>query len=634
MRSRLLPLITLILANHAGAETLTLPLEQRPAWLAREGIVMAGSWEPLLFRVRRDGSDGYTPTPQQVADYRREHSPEMVARLKSLGVNFVMMHSYKAFGREAERESMQDAVRFAKLCREAGLRVGVYNNSGTLGWELLFKELPEAKDWAVLDAAGKPVTYGRATYRYYWDRNHPAAQAFHKEIIRFSVEQIQADLLHFDNYIIGPGHNANSVSRFRSYLKSRFKPQQLEEMGITDPDRAMPPTGPDANGLLGRAWLDFSCGSMAESYHDLSRYARTLRSDVLVECNPGGPGNRISPPIDHGRLLVGGEAFWDEGREPGYRDGQLNTRIRTYKLARRMNNIAFAYTTSPLEAAEAMAFNLDCFGCICWFEYGRLAAKPGVETPVSLELAPYIRFFRDRRDLLRNAEVVADVAILRSFPSQVYAEATQAQLTAQAEQFLIENRVPFQIIYDDHLSELSRYRALVLAGCVAMSDAQIEQVRSFAAGGGRVLLVGDAATHDEWLMPRRAPGLQDLPEAQLVRIQKIAEMGDAVSTLLQASPSLAVEGPHGLCAELTERPGRRLVHLVNYRTDTPARNVTVTVQLPEGKQVKNVRLARPEHDKDADLEIRQQGRVITCVVPVIDVYGIVVVTRDTPGAPR
>ncbi|MGQ9648791.1 MAG: hypothetical protein ACUVXJ_01625 [Phycisphaerae bacterium] len=164
MRSRLLPLITLILATQAAAETLTLPLGQRPDWLAREGIVMAGSWEPLLFRVRRDGSEGYTPTLQQVADYQREHSPEMVARLKSLGVNFVMMHAYKAFGREAERQSMEDAIRFAKLCHEAGLRVGVYNNSGTLGWELLFKEHPEAKDWVVLDAAGKPVTYGRATY--------------------------------------------------------------------------------------------------------------------------------------------------------------------------------------------------------------------------------------------------------------------------------------------------------------------------------------------------------------------------------------------------------------------------------------------------------------------------------------
>ena len=111
---------------------------------------MAGSWEPLPFRVRRDGAEGYTPSPEQQAAYQREHSPEMVAQLKALGVNFVMMHCYKGGGLAAERESMADAVRFSKLCHEAGLRVGVYNYSGAFIWELFFKELPEAKDWLVI----------------------------------------------------------------------------------------------------------------------------------------------------------------------------------------------------------------------------------------------------------------------------------------------------------------------------------------------------------------------------------------------------------------------------------------------------------------------------------------------------
>jgi len=69
-----------------------LPPAQRPDWVAREGIVMAGSWEPLLFRVRRDGAEGYAPAVEQREAYAHEHSPEMVAQLKALGVNFVMMH--------------------------------------------------------------------------------------------------------------------------------------------------------------------------------------------------------------------------------------------------------------------------------------------------------------------------------------------------------------------------------------------------------------------------------------------------------------------------------------------------------------------------------------------------------------
>ena len=150
-------LSVLSVVSSVFAETLTLPLDKRPDWLRHEGIVMAGSWEPLLFRVRRDGSEGYAPTAKQRAAYAREHSPEMVKRLKALGVNFVMMHCYKGGGLEAEEQSMADAVKFAKLCHDHEMRVGVYVYSGAFIWELFFKEKPEAEAWVVRDADGAPA---------------------------------------------------------------------------------------------------------------------------------------------------------------------------------------------------------------------------------------------------------------------------------------------------------------------------------------------------------------------------------------------------------------------------------------------------------------------------------------------
>ena len=158
-------LLVLFFARPAPAQPRTLPLGQRPDWLRRDGIVMAGSWEPLSFRVRRDSSSGFTPTEEQRAAYAREHSPEMIACLKDLGVNFVMMHCYKGAGLLAERESMADAAGFAKLCRDAGLHVGVYNYSGAFLWEPLFDETPQAKDWVLLDEKGQPRTYGGAASR-------------------------------------------------------------------------------------------------------------------------------------------------------------------------------------------------------------------------------------------------------------------------------------------------------------------------------------------------------------------------------------------------------------------------------------------------------------------------------------
>ena len=478
----------------AVADTLTLPLDKRPDWVARDGIVMAGSWEPLLFRVLRDSGNGYTHTPEQRAAYEREQSPEMIEQLKALGVNFVMMHCYKGGGLEMERQSMADAVRFSKLCHDADLRVGVYNYSGAFIWETFFKEVPQAKDWVLLNPNGKPITYGGVTNRYYWNRNHPQAVSFYKDIIKFAVEEVGTDLIHFDNYHHGPGNDKNSIERFRRYLRKQFSPQQLKEMNVENVAAVLPPKKVGGNDMLRRAWLDFCCQSVADSYHEMGRYARTLRKDILVECNPQGPREWIRPPLDHGRLLTGGEAFWDEGARSGFRKGKLHTAIRTYKVARCMNNMAFRYVLKPLEMAESMAFNLDCLGCICWFEYAKITNYPGsTGKPLDPKTLSFVKFFHQRRDLLRDADVVADVAVLRSFPSQAFAPAEFHKLTEKVEQSLIENRGCFQIIYDHQLADLDRYRALVLAGCVAMSDEHIEQIKRYVAHGGRLCVIGPIA---------------------------------------------------------------------------------------------------------------------------------------------
>ena len=605
------------------AEVLTLPRDARPEWLRQEGIVMAGSWEPLLFRVRRDGSDGYVPTPEQRQDYLREHSPEMIDELKQLGVNFVMMHCYKGFGLESERESMADAVRFSALCHEAGLHVGVYNYSGAFGWELLFEETPEAKDWVVLDNKEQPRQYGSATYRYYWNRNHPDAVAFYRNLVRFAVEDIQTDLVHFDNYSVGPGKDSFSVRAFRRYLTENFTAAEREEMSIADVDTVQPPMSAEPRNFLRFAWLDFSCQYLADSYHDMSRYARSLRDDVLVECNPIPVGMNIRPPIHHGRQLTGGEAFWDEaGYESGFRDGELHSRIRMYKIARRMDNIAFAYSRNPLELAEAMAFNLDCVGCVTWFEYGRLAEMPGTDRPVAKELPAYIRFFNTRRELFRDTRVVADVAILRSFPSQVFADPKHARQTADAEQELIENRVPFQIIFDNHLSNLDRYRCLVLAGCVALSDPQIQSIQEYVSGGGKLCVVGPAGTHDEWMRPRRDSFLAAVESRHCARVEETADLVAATRRVCVEPLSYTVKAPDGVGVELTERESGRLVHLVNYRDDGPIENVEVRLCLPNGRHAQDVRIASPLQPSDTSVAHEEHDGTVVFTIPKINVYAV------------
>lgn len=631
--------VVLCLYGLVQAEPLTLPVAQSllsqgqacpragGGWLRSDGIVMAGDWEPLLFRVRRDGGDGYTPDALQSAAYAQEHTPQMVEQLKALGVNFVMMHCYKGAGLVAEQQSMADAVEFARLCHDAGMRVGVYAYSGAFLWEPLFKEVPQASDWVLLDENRKPRTYGSATYRYYWNRNHPDAQAFYRKIVSFAVTKIGADLLHFDNYIAGPGCDLNSADRFRQYLRQTFTREQLKDAGAGDANAVQPAMTGQADNLLRRAWLDFSCQSLADSYYQMSRYARTLRKDILIECNPGGPGSQIRPPVDHGRLLLGGEAFWDEGEQPRYHDGRLYTRIRTYKVARCMDNVAFTYTTSPLEMAESMAFGGDCLGCICWFEYAKIVARPGSKDPVSAAITPFIRFFHARRDLFRDAEVVADAAVLRSFGSQVFADPKYARLTYQVEQALIDNHVCFQIIYNQQLADLHRYRAVILAGCVALSDQHIKQIEQYVKSGGRLCVIGPLATHDEWMFPRTKPSFANLSDSRVVRIN---ENGDIMAAVCQACDNkltLSIQIGSGLCSEMTEHLGRRLVHLVNYHVD-PVTNIKVTVRLPAGRNAKSVTLVSPQRQNDIPLPFEAQDGCVKFIVPEVSVYEIAAIIMN------
>ena len=70
--------------------------------------------------------------------------------------------------------------------------------------------------------------------------------------------------------------------------------------------------------------------------------------------------------------------------------------------------------------------------------------------------------FPQRHDLLRDAKVVADVGVFRSYPSMQFGPRQTAKLTGEVEDLLIANRCAFQLVFDQQLDELSRWPVLVM----------------------------------------------------------------------------------------------------------------------------------------------------------------------------
>ncbi len=161
-------------------------------------------------------------------------------------------------------------------------------------------------------------------------------------------------------------------------------------------------------------WIDYRCQLTTDALREMALYAKSMNPEVAIEINPHDitGGNRAwEAGLDHSRLLKWTESFWtEEENDPGLLpDGQLITKIRSYKLARAYDNILLAYISEdPVAMGEALAFNQTL---------GYVGAGAGDLEP---EMLRYIAFYRKHRDLYRGAKDVASVAVLRSYPSITY----------------------------------------------------------------------------------------------------------------------------------------------------------------------------------------------------------------------
>ena len=158
---RTFPLLIAALAA-AGAEA----PKQRPGWLGKEPLIIVGNWDSMPIFRRRVGGEAI----EQTQEYLRQHTEEAVRKLKELGVTMGVIHFYKGFGLQAERQHMEEARKLAALLKQNGLRVGVYIGS-TIGYETFLAEQPDVADWLVPEFLGRPL--------YYSEPDLPQARLLH-----------------------------------------------------------------------------------------------------------------------------------------------------------------------------------------------------------------------------------------------------------------------------------------------------------------------------------------------------------------------------------------------------------------------------------------------------------------------
>lgn len=682
----------------------------RPEWPDTIPIVMVGNWDgDPLFRNRRGGNPEW-----YMEEFKREHSEEAIIKLKEMGITMVITDLFKGFGLKAEKDQINITRQFIELCHKNGIMVGVYIGS-TIFFETFLQEEPEATDWLVPDYMGRPVLYNsRQPFRKRVYFMHPGYRNYIKKVLRLAIQDLKVDLIHFDNTSERAEapifFHKQARKDFRSYLEENYSEDKLKErLGFSNVSKVEPPVFDEPISVieepLFQLWTDFRCYQLSKFYDEMEHYIHFLNPQTVVENNPcyglSGINTEWTCGIYYPSLLSKTSIIWsEEGDEAGYtEDGILISKIRSYKMAVHLKNKIFTYTgESPLQMGEAMVYNRQCLGMVggvlAGYELIEDRRNIGFDDPYSLgavtedftqrqRKADYIKFFHRNFEFYRQVNNTADFAVLHSYPTLAFNNDRPYESLYLFEQTLLQNRIQFDIIYEEDLSDLSKYRGLILADVECLSERNMDLIREFVKNGGGLVATEHTSLYTEYRNRKKNFGLKDLfltdappwrgrgepeellqvpvlknqigkgrvvylpavlpsvkkPPAEAMRsiYWKLPlnerEIIESVKWAAGGELTIETDAPEFVTMELTskEKSGIFLLHLLNYRSESSnseISNIHIRAKLPDIKKVLRIDLLSPDKSTTENISFKETGNLIDFIVPGLVTYNLIVIRTE------
>jgi hypothetical protein len=674
-------------ALPAPSETRFERRAQRNREIARN--VVWPNHEPLLFYLRRGRRAEEWPRT-----YERQHDPDNIRQMAEAGVRSGRLHFYKGFGLNLEMPEIEKSRQMAELMHKLGMKVSVYV-AGTMFIESFYRELPEAEQWEQRDQDNIPVPYSDTqTYRHFACPNEPAYRAYMKKVLDIAIDRLKTDEIFFDNVFLQAEPKSCRCPRcmkvFTDFLARKYPAGEAATLRFGYPDASFvkvnkwyyfnrPESLQTIDDPVLQEWTGFRTESLARACADFYDYIKAKNPKIAVGFNLKGIygtnriwRNAVYHPLFRGKIDfscfdVGG---MEARMEP--KTGAMISEIRSYKLAR---TVGFTYQEggAPLDFAVHMAFNPQKL--VPGFGY---AGGPSAEGAERL-FTPEAEFFREYNErYYTDTAAVADVAVLRTWPSMAYSVVGTLVPTILVEQVLIQHKVPFDIISDDEIGKIGRYGAIILAGQECLSKKWVDRLTEYVRGGGTVVFTGNTADYNEFRETRAVNPLMALAEraggagkGKVVHIPRIGSVpagtrgrgsvlpGDetdlevprasiaggtfpATSWTLPSNHeeifrTVAGSLPHGLSittnAPLTtvmelvtrEKSGETMVHFVNFDRARSVSSFEVRVRKAADRKVKSVTLLSPDSDDPRPLGFTEDGGYLRFTVSGLNLYAMIVI---------
>ena len=659
-----------------------------PTWMNEQPLVFSQPWQTPLYAHRMGGFPIWVDE-----DWEYGFTEKAAQEMKDIGVTAIIASAFQGYGSAVEGSFIEKFKKAAAMWHGYGLKVGGYVGS-TLHHETFLVEHPEAQEWLVPDYLARPVIYDNRPERRWPYFMHPGFRECIKRALKIAIEDVKVDLFSFDHTSMQAEpvmfFHPLAIEDFRTFLKNKYNAEELKGwLGTSDVRYVVPPkiTWPlsTIEDRMFQEWMDFRCQMLARYYEEMAAYIHSLNPAVAIVTNPhvglSGINTLWDEGVDYPRLIPHMEAAWsEEGDYPEVTaEGILNSEIRTYQMTAGLGARTLTYTGNPfvgvppdenhmrLQMAQAMAYGRQCLGDIGpVYSLHKIPERP----------RKYIRFFHEKFDLYRDLESAADVAVLHSYASLGYSKDRPYQSTWLFEQALIQSQIPFDIIFDKHLIDLSKYQVLILADQECLDEKQCDLIRRFVHAGGGVVATEFTSLFTERHARRRDFELKDLfqvpaptfilwvedkplaispaqnqvgpgravyvPEVKPAIAKPTAapmtskywklpvnwqELIEAVKWAGAGKLMLEMQAPNTVTANVLRQRGSGAlqIHVVNFDVagDPNVENIEISLRLPSGASAREVKLFSPDRSEVLPIESAMQGERLSFRLPTLQVYSLV-----------
>ncbi|MBM4045324.1 MAG: hypothetical protein FJ279_09435 [Planctomycetes bacterium] len=475
-------------------------------------------------------------------------------------------------------------------------------------------------EWAGRKADGSFSTFGTTlTPDYYAGLNryvacieHPDWRRWLEEVTRL-VAVAGYDGAFPDNSSAYHCHAAPCQAAFGRYLAEKFRPEQLQALFGTR-DAAAIPLPKERGSLL---WVEanrFWQTSLARHLGAMRAAGRRANPRFLLFPNCGSP-------IQSAEFLAGHVDYFmfeGSGRMPEGAGCVLTPIIGNVTRRRVIDNIlAYRYCADVpgdirpmfLELGRTASSRKLCLAEAAAFGSG---AYNGVRPNTRDVQRPYIEFLLKHKALY-DGKVSASAVAIPYFPTQgYYPNSRHPGGVVGLKDRLGALQIPFDCFSETGLAlaTLRTYAVCIVPELKYASNAHVEVLRDYVRGGGRLLLLGEFATHDDLCRERPAPdwlpptdGERKLGGGVVVHRALMPTATQMLQLLAPAGePRLVVEPRPMLRAMMYESPTERIIHLLNYNCPVEGQNaepvaekdVRTRIPLPQGKGVKALTCLVPE----------------------------------------